>query len=155
MSDYTVSADGTAIGPDGVYLLWYGWHHGLCVDMHDSLTDALAAFWHARDSGNSAPENIEGPAGVVPADDVERWLAGYTERYDAAKESEASRDEVWTYVLVQHPVTGQYAEAARFRDPADAHRLVERLGVPGRVLVSAGPYNESTGKLVATAGGAT
>lgn len=155
MSAYTVNTDGTAIGPDGIYMLWYWRHHSLYVDMHHSLRDALASFWYARDSGESAPESIEGPAGVVPADDLERWLDGYTKRDMARLAAEASRGEVWTYVLVQHPVTGQYAEVERFTDPADAHRLVERLGIPGRVLVRSGRYNEDIGKLAASAGGST
>lgn len=155
MSDYTVSADGTAIGPDGVYLLWCRGWHGPCVSMHDSLEDALATwFWRDSDSDDT-PESIEGPAGIVPDEDVQVWLGGYSERRDAAVAADASRNEVWTYVFVRRPVTGEYVEVNRFRDPADAHRLVERLGVPGRVLVSAGPYNESADKLVASAGGST
>lgn len=124
------------------------------VDVEDSLRDALSAARMRRESEYGQFDCIEGPAGVVPERDVDRWIdASHEREYDRYRAMDKDLSGKLQYhVVVKHPSGKTSGEAECTFDEAEARRVADELNLPGRVQIYTTVYgakrSENTKQIV-------
>ncbi|MCC3333566.1 hypothetical protein [Nocardia abscessus] len=133
---YRVNLYGESTGPEGQYLVWHSGSR-LEVETAESLQEALEDAQRHESSEYSIFEHIEGPAGDVPARDVQRWLDKLSReesnRWLARRESDRGRVR---YRVVVRSLDGEHEGVyeTTFSEVA-ALSYARELNLPGRVRV--------------------
>lgn len=129
---YTLRSDGESTGPEGKYLVWITVYRASCprIQVRDSLEGALRAASAWRDAEEGAFDFIEGPAGIVPKQEIEDWFLA---RELAAETVSPGRRNALVYnVAVRDPeARSAFGELDQyFEDQVTAISTAEALALP-------------------------
>jgi hypothetical protein len=157
MSDepaYLIRLDGESTGPEGRYLVWHYRDGSLEIEPEDSLQLALqtAHTWDDYEYGRF--EFIEGPAGIVPQQEIDAWI-GAADKRSYARYRAAQADmtgKLQYHVAVKHPTEEMTGEWECTFDEDEARRAAADLNLPGRVQIYSTVYgaawNEDTKRVI-------
>lgn len=134
--------------------MWHSASGGREIDVEESLQEALSAARMWEDSEYGLFDCIEGPAGVVPERDVDRWIEAVHDREQERRRgmNEDLSGKLWWHVAVKHPNGKTSGDAESTFDEDEARRVANELNLPGRVQIYTTVYgakwNEDTKQVV-------